>query len=558
MRWQRSLVFALMAAILITPPFMALLYLAEQTAELPFVPFDLFDWIARALPGDVLTQGIDTMVEAIDRLDLGETSEAAKALETVFALLTFLGLGVGLGTVLYLAFGRIPWQRQGLERYLPGALAGAVISVPFILISIDLAIGDTPASAIALWLVIAFAAWGFAIQWMQVQLAQRAPADEAAPEAAEAATPPAARTGTAYARQVSRRDFLIRVGGTTATLTVIGAGIGRYLEWRDEQAYQELIEERRAAVVPEGLPNAGADVEPAPGTRPEYTPLEDHYRIDINVRPPELDGEAWRLNVAGLVENPLTLSLEDLRGGYEAMDQYITLSCISNPIGGTLISTTRWSGVPLQDVLAGAGLQEDATHIKITSADDFFETVALDLINSDRRIMLAYHWDGIPLLYKHGFPLRIYIPNRYGMKQPKWITDIEVMDHDEDGYWVERGWSKTAIMKATSVVDVAASDRTFEREGVTYVPIGGIAHAGARGISKVEVAVDGGDWIEAQLREPLSDRTWVIWHYDWPFDAGRHTFAVRCYDGEGTMQITETTGNRPDGATGIHTLTRTI
>lgn len=557
MHRRRSLVFALIAALLITLPLMALLYLAEQSAELPFVPFDLFDWIARTLPGDVITQGIDTMVEAIDRLNLGETSSAAKTLETIFALLTFLGLGAVLGAGLYLALERLTWQPQGPERYLPGALAGAVISIPFILISIDLAIGNTPGSAIALWLMIAFAGWGLAIHWMQVEIARRTPITEAAPETA-GESEAAASTNRVYARQVSRRDFLIRVGGTTATLTVIGAGIGRYLEWRDEQAYQELIEERRAAVTPEGLPNAGADVEPAPGTRPEYTPLEDHYRIDINVRPPELDGEAWRLNITGLVDNSMALSLDDLRSSYEAMDQYITLSCISNPIGGTLISTTRWTGVPLQDVLADAGLQDSATHIKITSADGFFETVALDLINNDRRIMLAYNWDGIPLLYKHGFPLRIYIPDRYGMKQPKWITDIEVMDHDEDGYWVERGWSKTAIMKTTSVVDVAASDRTFEREGVTYVPVGGIAHAGARGISKVEVSIDGGDWVEAQLRQPLSDKTWVIWRYDWPFDAGRHSFEVRCYDGEGNMQITEKTGNRPDGATGIHSLTRTI
>ncbi len=144
------------------------------------------------------------------------------------------------------------------------------------------------------------------------------------------------------------------------------------------------------------------------------------------------------------------------------------------------------------------------------------------------------------------------------MKQPKWITDIEVLDHDEDGYWVSRGWSKVARMNATSVVDVAASDFAFERDGQTYVPVGGIAHAGARGISKVEVSVDEGEWVEAELRTPLSGTTWVVWRYDWPFDAGRHTFAVRCYEGDGTLQADEKRGSRPDGATGIHTLTRTI
>jgi DMSO/TMAO reductase YedYZ molybdopterin-dependent catalytic subunit len=223
-----------------------------------------------------------------------------------------------------------------------------------------------------------------------------------------------------------------------------------------------------------------------------------------------------------------------------------------------LTSTTRWTGASLQKILADAGLQEGASHLMITAADGFYETVSLDQVNRDPRVMLAYNWDGIPLLYKHGFPLRIYIPDRYGMKQPKWITDIEVLDHDEDGYWVERGWDRVAQMRAISVVDVAASDMTFERDGVTYVPVGGIAHAGARGISKVEVKVDDGEWVAAQLRAPLSETTWVIWRYDWPFEEGQHTFRVRCYEGDGTPQIEQSRPTKPSGATGIHALTREI
>jgi hypothetical protein len=172
--------------------------------------------------------------------------------------------------------------------------------------------------------------------------------------------------------------------------------------------------------------------------------------------------------------------------------------------------------------------------------------------------MLTYHWDGIPLLYEHGFPLRIYIPDRYGMKQPKWITDIEVMDHDEEGYWVVRGWDKEARMKATSVVDVIADDMPIERDGQVFIPVGGIAHAGARGISKVEVRVDEGDWQEAELRAPLSETTWVIWRYEWPFEAGKHTFAVRCTESDGSAQIEDVQGSMPSGATGIHTRTRTL
>jgi len=359
---------------------------------------------------------------------------------------------------------------------------------------------------------------------------------------------------------ISRRQFLIQVGGAAATLTIAGAGIGRVLSYLDERDYRDQVRRNREAaaqVEAMGLPNADDPIVPAPGTRPEYTPLEDHYRIDINLRPVEIDGDSWRLNIDGLVDHPLELRLDDLKQ-YEEHDQYVTLACISNPLGGDLTSTTRWTGVSVRDVLAAAGIQPGATHLKITAADGFFETVELDLVNSDPRVMFAYNWDGTPLLHSHGFPLRIYIPDRYGMKQPKWITHIEVMDHDEDGYWVVRGWDKVARMRATSVVDVVADDARFDADGHTLIPIGGIAHAGARGISKVEVKIDDGDWVEAQLRAPLSETSWVIWRYDWPFEEGRHTFYVRCYEADGTPQIEREASTHPSGATGIDRMTRSV
>jgi DMSO/TMAO reductase YedYZ molybdopterin-dependent catalytic subunit len=198
-------------------------------------------------------------------------------------------------------------------------------------------------------------------------------------------------------------------------------------------------------------------------------------------------------------------------------------------------------------------LKPEATHLKIRSADGFFEVVPLEMVKADERVMLTYAWDGAPLLAEHGFPLRIYIPNLYGMKQPKWIESIEATDHWEQGYWVERGWDAQARMKATSVIDTVAVDMMIvQADESTLVPIGGIAHAGARGVTKVEVQVDGGEWREAKLRTPLSDLTWVIWRYDWPFQKGRHTFTVRCYDGDGAPQIVEETPPAPSGASGLH------
>ncbi|RMG84224.1 MAG: molybdopterin-binding oxidoreductase, partial [Chloroflexi bacterium] len=180
--------------------------------------------------------------------------------------------------------------------------------------------------------------------------------------------------------------------------------------------------------------------------------------------------------------------------------------------------------------------------------------LSLELVREDPRIMLCYAWDGQPLRQKHGFPLRVYIPNLYGMKQPKWITRITAVEDWEPGYWVVRGWSATAEVRTTSVIDTIAIDSVYEADGQQYVPMGGIAYSGARGISKVEVRVDDGEWQEARLRTPLSETTWVIWRYDWPFEEGRHTFTVRTFEADGTPQIADINPRRPDGATGLHSV----
>jgi DMSO/TMAO reductase YedYZ molybdopterin-dependent catalytic subunit len=328
--------------------------------------------------------------------------------------------------------------------------------------------------------------------------------------------------------------------------TVVGALIGG-------RRQAEVAEEARwsARRLP---PNADASVKPAPGTRPEFTALEKHYRIDINTMPPMVNEEAWRLKIGGLVQQPLELTLADLRQ-YEPQHQFITLSCISKPVAGDLIGTTRWTGVSLRRLLPDWKLLPTATHLKIRSVDGFFETVALETIYQDERVMLTYAWDGVPLQVKHGFPLRIYIPDRYGMKQPKWIESVEAIGHWDAGYWVVRGWSREARMKATSVIDTVAVQATrTDASGQRFVPIGGIAHAGARGISRVEVQMDNGDWREAQLRSPLSGLTWVIWRYDMPFQAGEHTLTVRCYDGNGTPQILQPSPPHPNGATGLDSI----
>lgn len=528
---------------LLTAALIGIMYLGNNLAGLPFVPFDLFDWIARVLPGPIITFGVDLMIDTMRLLGLS-VANTAKVAEQILAVLQFFLIGVVFGAALF----AIMSTRSIKSDLISGLIMGAFFGLPMIAISIAIG-GSTSNPAVNIvWLTILFLAWGVVFSWAYGRLST-AEADM-----------PVGEDQVRSVQVINRRQFLIRLGSATATITIVGSGLGTILK-RSEVS--RLEEELAGSVAHEAegspilsFPNANDPVVPAPGTRPEYTPVKDHYKVFLRLEPTVIDGATWVLPITGLVDNPLMLTLDDLRNNYESRDQYVTLSCVSGRIGTDLISTTYWTGVSLQDVLADAQVKSEASSLFITSGDGFYETVDLDLIASDERIMLCYAWDGNTLPVDHGFPLRIWLPDRYGMKQPKWIVGIEVTDEHKKGYWVERDWDEVAQVKATSVVDTVAVDAITEIGTQKLVPIGGIAFAGARGISKVEVRVSDvdneGTWHEAQLRAPLSETTWVMWRYDWPFEAGSYKFEVRCLEADGTPQIEESRGNRPSGATGIH------
>jgi DMSO/TMAO reductase YedYZ molybdopterin-dependent catalytic subunit len=382
------------------------------------------------------------------------------------------------------------------------------------------------------WVLATALGWGALLGWSQRRLS----------DAREAGAPPPGEEVTV--ERIDRRHFLVRVGTTAAAIAVSGAIVGSLPARR-----------RTASASPWSsdhvLPNADDPVVPAPGTRLELTPVAEHYRTDIDTMPPHVVAASWRVRIEGLVTSPRELTLQEIRGRYPPMHQFITLECISNPIGGDLIGTTRWTGASLQHVLPDLGLRAEATHLRISSVDGYFEVVSLETIRKDPRVMLTYAWDGLPLTAVHGFPLRIYIPDVYGMKQPKWIETIEAIDRWEAGYWVVRGWDRTARMRTTSVIDTVDAERAYREGGEMLVPIGGIAFAGDRSISKVQLQVDNGPWQDALLRKSLSQTTWVIWRLDWPFEAGRHVFTIRCVDGDGVPQITAPSPPHPSGATGL-------
>ncbi|MDZ7799587.1 MAG: molybdopterin-dependent oxidoreductase [Trueperaceae bacterium] len=550
---------------LLTAALAAVLFAAGGLAGAPFVPFDLFDWLARVLPGPVVTFGIDTIVDTITLLNLGAVAEVAKTAEQILALVIFLLAGVVIGGATFAVSSR----RRGPSLRSATATGALVGALAFLVgLQVNATVQGAPLPSLA-WLLVAFAGWGAALGWAHARLAAtpaRAPqaSDPQGEKAGEGPTgAPGVNEGTLA--RLDRRRFLIRLGGATALVTVAGAGLGTYL--RDEMPGPRGTDASGGGASGNGasgggsaevpwsqqnpLPNEGAEVAPAPGTRREFTPLAEHYRIDINMTPPRVDGNEWRLRVDGLVEEARTFGLEDLRA-YPPMHQFVTLACISNRLGGDLIGTQRWTGVSMQRLLPDLGLRNEATHLRISSVDGFYEILAIEDILADERVMLSYAWDGLPLPQRNGFPLRVYIPDLYGMKQPKWIERIEAIDGWQEGYWVDRGWDAEARMHATSVIDtVATESRITDGEGPARIPVGGIAHAGARGISRVEVQVDDGPWQEARLRRPLSGTTWVVWRFDWPFEEGSHTFTVRCVDGNGEAQIEARNPVRPSGATGL-------
>ena len=538
----RSLGLAVLTGVMLSAPMIAVMYLADRWLGLSFPPFDTFDWVARELPGPLVTFGIDTMIGLLMFVGLS-VKDFAKTAEQLMAVGGFFAAGLVATAVVYAV---VQWRGPDLRREL-GLLFGAVAGVPVALMTVNISQSSVNLALVFVWVLALFLAWGFAAVWVARRLVL------------STSTVYASEDGDRSVVVYGRRQFLIRMGAATAAVTVAGVGLGRMLAMSDQSRLEEELTAAEgnmpgsASMVE--LPNEGDPVKPVLGTRPEYTAVRDHYKVFIRSEPTLIDRATWTLPIVGLVNAPTQLTLDDLMNNYDSRSQFVTLTCISNSVGGDLISTTYWTGVSLQDILRDVQPSGEARYLDITCGDGFHETVALDLIESDPRIMLTYAWDGRPIPFDHGFPLRIWIPDRYGMKQPKWITGIEVVSESasRDGYWVERGWDEVARIHTTSVVDTVAIDSIIEREDERLIPIGGIAFAGARGVSRVEVRVDGdGPWHEARLRSPLSDTTWVIWRYDWPFEAGRHTFEVRAVENDGTPQIEAVNPARPSGSTGIH------
>jgi DMSO/TMAO reductase YedYZ molybdopterin-dependent catalytic subunit len=366
---------------------------------------------------------------------------------------------------------------------------------------------------------------------------------------APADTAPVDRIGA-----VDRRRFL----AASSAIAVLGAASGELGRRLRQARNVESARDRVAASLGDGPPPTlptsiqALDTE-VEGLSPLVTPNADFYRIDTRILVPQVDPDGWSLRITGMVDHEVELTFDALLA-MDRITEHVTLSCVSNEVGGDLVGNALWSGVPLTELLDLAGASPDATQVVGRAVDGWTAGFPADVLADGRPAMVAVSMNGEPLPVKHGFPARLVIPGLYGyVSATKWLTEIELTTWDAfDGYWIPRGWAKEGPIKTQSRIDVPRSGATL-RAGPT--PIAGVAWAPTRSIRQVEVRVDDEPWQPAHLPGELSENTWVQWLFTWDATPGSHRIAVRATDGDGETQTGESAPPAPSGATGHHTVT---
>ena len=349
---------------------------------------------------------------------------------------------------------------------------------------------------------------------------------------------------------LARRAFL-RGAGAFALLAGVTAVAGRLLVDRVRMASNRAEVVLPSAQTPLPAPAPGSSLSVA-GIAPVVTPNDAFYRIDTALSVPSVDLDTWSLKITGMVDRPYELTYDDLLD-LPMVERYVTLSCVSNQVGGDLVGNAKWLGVPLTDVLDRAGVQQGADQIVGRSVDGFTIGFPTEVAFDGREALVAVGMNDEPLPFDHGFPARLVVAGLYGyVSATKWLADIELTTWDAfDAYWVPKGWAKEGPIKTQSRIDTPQANA---RLGAGTRPIAGVAWAPGRGISRVEVQVDEGGWQEATLSEPLSKESWRQWSLNWEAGSGTHTVQVRATDGNGDTQTTMPRPPRPDGATGYHTI----
>jgi DMSO/TMAO reductase YedYZ molybdopterin-dependent catalytic subunit len=350
----------------------------------------------------------------------------------------------------------------------------------------------------------------------------------------------------------SRRKFLT-ASGVTAGVALAAGVSGQMISNKRNTVNTAQVKLGNPVVKPKPLPkNAVLKVQ---GMSPFYTSNTDFYRVDTAIVAPQVPPASWQLRIHGMVDHPMTMTFPELMKE-PMIDHDVTLTCVSESVGGGYIGNARWQGTLLADILRKAGLQSGAQQIVMRDVNGMNIGVAVDPVMDGRRALLAVGMNGQPLPQEHGFPVRVVVPGLYGyVSATKWVVDMQVTTFPAfSAYWVQRGWSQTAPIKTESRIDVPKSNANVAAGQVT---IAGVAWAQHRGVEAVEVFVDGA-WTPAKLAAQDTIDTWRQWYYVWNATAGQHAIKVRATDKTGHTQTAVNHKTEPNGATGYHTVQVTV
>lgn len=449
-----------------------------------------------------------------------------------------------VGMAVVLALAGIAFGLVSRRSVVPGLIAIAVVGVVG-----GLAVHERSVGAVALLAPAASLVVGLGVFWFLHRSAaapRRADSDAEPTSDDSAASPSGEGPG--------RRKFLVGSIGAAVGAVVAGWGgfalANRIDVGASRKAVGKLIPTTPAPPIPPGA------AFPELGTPTFITPAADFYRIDTNLTVPQLRAEGATLRITGMVDKPYELSFDEIRS-MPLVEKTITMTCVSNEVGGPYVSTANFIGVPLMEVLDKAGIQSGAQQVVGHSSDGFTLGTPLDLMRASKEAMLVIGMNGEALLPEHGFPLRTVVPGLYGyVSATKWLTELELATYDFKPYWVQRGWDGqppgVVPIKISSRIDAPTSFQQVPRGAVT---VAGTAWAQGRGISRVEVKFDKGDWQTAELATEVNPNTWRMFRLTTSLPPGQHTVTCRAYDGQGTMQVQErlrliNPGPVPDGSTG--------
>ncbi len=360
-----------------------------------------------------------------------------------------------------------------------------------------------------------------------------------------------------------RRAFFTYAGGVA--LTAAGAvGISRSLRGQSaaQRARDELVAATpEAASNPSELLDGVETFDEVEGITSYITPStgSEFYRIDTALTVPQVDPAGWKLSITGMVDDPYEIAYDELLA-MEQNDEAVTLSCVSNEVGGGLVGTAVWTGVPLSEILDRASVQDGAEQVMGRSVDNFTAGFPTDVVYDGRSALLVTRMNGEPLPIRHGFPARLVVAGLYGyVSAVKWLDEIKLTTFDELGYWMPRGWSQFGPMKIQSRIDVP---RHRDEVAAGRHAIAGVAWAPVDGVAQVQLAIGNDeisdDWVDAKLAEAVSDETWVQWLYEWDAEPGEYIVRVRAINKNGTEQPVGPAPVAPNGAEGYHTIGITV